>query len=148
MGTLLVAVALFTPAGMVAALYYMVHSTLAGASLFLVVDMVRQGRAGEDRLIPAPALPQNGLIAALWFVAAIAMAGLPPLSGFVGKLLVLDAARDSSQVVVIWIAILLGSLVAILGLARAGSVLFWNTDDSVVLGEPSAPLAVFATFGL
>ncbi len=37
---------------------------------------------------------QNGLFAALFFAAAIAMAGMPPLSGFLGKLLVLDALRD------------------------------------------------------
>ncbi len=148
MGTLLIAIALFTPAGMAAAIYYMVHSTLAGAAMFLVVDMVRRGRTGEDRLIPGPALPQNGLVAALWFIAAIAMAGLPPLSGFVGKLLVLDAAWDSALVAVIWVTILAGSLVAILGLARAGSVLFWNTTDTASSGQASGPLAVVATLGL
>ncbi len=148
MGTLLVAISLFTPGGIVAALYYMVHSTLAGATMFLVVDMVRRGRAGEDRLIPGAALPQNGLIAALWFVVAIGMAGLPPLSGFVGKLLVLDAARDHTHAVVIWATILVGSLVAILGLARAGSVLFWHTIDAPSTGEPTPPLATVATFGL
>jgi multicomponent K+:H+ antiporter subunit D len=148
MGTLLVSISLFTPSGMVAALYYMVHSTLAGAAMFLVVDMVRRGRAGEDRLIPGAALPQNGLVAALWLIVAIGMAGLPPLSGFVGKLLVLDAARDHAQVVVIWATILGGSLVAILGLARAGSVIFWNTTDASSSGEPTPPLAVVATFGL
>lgn len=148
MGMVIVSIALFTPGGMVAALYYMVHSTLAGAAIFLVVDMVRRGRAGEDRLIPGAALPQNGMIAALWFIAAIGMAGLPPLSGFVGKLLVLDAARDHGLAVLIWAAILIGSLVAILGFARAGSVLFWNTDDSPSLGEPTPPLAMVAAFGL
>jgi multicomponent K+:H+ antiporter subunit D len=138
MGTLLASVALFDQKGMVAALYYMIHSTLAGAVLFLVADMVRAGRAGEDRLIPAPALPQNGLVAALFFAAAIAMAGLPPLSGFVGKLLVLDATRSAPEVVLIWAAILGGSLVAVVGLARAGSVIFWNTTTETPCEGASA----------
>lgn len=148
MGTLLVAIALFSPAGIVAALYYMVHSTLAGAALFLVADMVRAGRGGEDRLIPGPALPQNGLVASLFFIAAIAMAGLPPLSGFLGKLLVLDAARDSSAVAVIWAAVLAGSLVAVVGFARGGSVLFWNTTGAPSTGAPLSLLALSATFSL
>jgi multicomponent K+:H+ antiporter subunit D len=48
MGTLLIAIALFTPQGTVAALYYMVHSTFAAAALFLVADLVqeRRGRWG------------------------------------------------------------------------------------------------------
>jgi multicomponent K+:H+ antiporter subunit D len=148
MGTLLVAISLFTPAGIVAALFYMVHSTLAGAALFLVADMVRSGKGGEDRLIPGPGLPQNGLIASLFFVAAIAMAGLPPLSGFLGKLLVLDAARDAAWAAAIWAAILAGSLVAVVGFARGGSVLFWHTTDDAAIGRAVSPLALTATFGL
>jgi multicomponent K+:H+ antiporter subunit D len=148
MGTLLAAVSLFSPEATVAALYYMVHSTLAGAMLFLVTDMIRQGRGGEDRLIPAPALAQNGLVASFFFVAAIAAAGLPPLSGFVGKLLVLDATRESASVVWVWGAILGGSLVALVGLARAGSVVFWNTDHGDAQGTPVSSLALVSTGSL
>jgi len=144
MGTLLAAVALFSHGAIVAALYYMVHSTLAGAMLFLVADMIRQGRGGEDRLIPSGALPQNGLVASLFFIAAIAVAGLPPLSGFIGKLLVLDATRADAAAVWIWALILGGSLVAVVGLARAGSVIFWNTRDADVAGSPVTPLSVVA----
>lgn len=148
MGMLLIAIGLFTPLATAAALYYMVHSTLAGAVLFLVADMIRQGRAGEDRLIPGPALAQNGLIAALFLIAAVAMAGLPPLSGFLGKLLVLDAARFVDGAALVWGAVLLGSLVAVVGFARGGSVLFWNTTDAAPQGEPVSGLAFTATFGL
>jgi len=137
MGTLLVALALFTPEATIAALYYTVHSTLAAALLFLVVDMVRErrGRAG-DALTPAPAMAQRGLVASLYFGAAIATAGMPPLSGFVGKLLILDAAWPSPQATLIWAAILAGSLVAILGLAQAGSLVFWKTAPAAAAPGP------------
>jgi multicomponent K+:H+ antiporter subunit D len=49
---------------------------------------------------------QNGLFAALFFAAAIAMAGMPPLSGFLGKLLVLDALRGAGVIGWAWTAIL------------------------------------------
>lgn len=139
MGTLLVALALFTPEAAVAALYYTLHSTLAGALLFLVVDMVRErrGRLG-DALTAGPAMPQRGLVAALWFGAAIATAGMPPLSGFVGKLLILDAAWPSSQAALIWAAILATSLVAILGMAQAGSAVFWKTAPAATPPAPEA----------
>ena len=147
MGTLLVAVALFSPQGAVAALYYMLHSTLAGAALFLVADMVRSGRARagrDDRLIPGPSLPQHGLVAMLFFLAAIGMTGLPPLSGFPGKLLILDATRATPGAALIWTTILAGSLVALLGFARAGSVLFWNTTTATARATPIPALAVTA----
>ncbi|MFU8882684.1 MAG: monovalent cation/H+ antiporter subunit D [Rhodobacterales bacterium] len=130
MGTLLIAIAVFTPQATTAALYYMIHSTLAGAALFLIVDMVRARRLAEDDIIaPRPVLAQNGLVASFFFVSAIAMAGMPPLSGFLGKLLVLDAVRSHDQVWLIWGAILITSLVAVVGFARAGSLVFWKVED-------------------
>ncbi len=128
MGTLLVAVAVFTPQAMAAALYYLLHSTLAAGALFLIVDLVAERRPGhDDALSVAPRFAQGGLIAGAFFLGAIAMTGMPPLSGFVGKLLILDGVRQSGAVVWIWALILATSLVAILGFARGGSTLFWKS---------------------
>jgi multicomponent K+:H+ antiporter subunit D len=133
-GTLLSALALFTPESTAAALYYTIHSTLAGALLFLVVDMVRERRGSiGDALVSAPPIASAGLISALWFVAAIAVAGMPPLSGFIGKLLVLDSVRGHDLMWLIWTVVLFGSLLAILGLAQAGSRVFWKVEAA----EPS-----------
>ncbi|WP_299351314.1 monovalent cation/H+ antiporter subunit D [uncultured Shimia sp.] len=141
MGTLMAAISAFTPEATTAALYYLVHSTFAAAVLFLVADLVVT-RRGRDSLAVQPATVQNGLFAALFFAAAIAMAGMPPLSGFLGKLLVLDALRDPGTMVWAWAAILLGSLLTIVGLARAGSQLFWKsvsvTNDDADEETPEA----------
>jgi len=126
MGTLMVAVAAFSPEATTAALYYLVHSTFAAAALFLVADLVIARRAAGD-LRPREAIVQNGLFAALFFAAAIGMSGMPPLSGFLGKLLVLDALRAPGLMGWAWSAVLVGSLVTIVGFARAGSTLFWKS---------------------
>ena len=141
MGTLFIAVSAWTEAGIAAALYYMVHSTIAAAALFLVVDQVRARRGNSTLSAQAP-LMGGGIVAALFFAAAIAMAGLPPLAGFVGKLLVLDAIRDTSWWVWGWAFILGTSLIAVMGFGRAGSALFWlphdasSPRDSSFQGEP------------
>ncbi|MGB0914120.1 MAG: monovalent cation/H+ antiporter subunit D, partial [Phaeobacter italicus] len=98
MGMVMVSISLFTPESIAAALYYIVHSTLAGAALFLISDLVRTGRRNLD-LTAQPVISGHALTAALFFVGAIAMAGLPPLSGFLGKLLILDAAFESEKMV-------------------------------------------------
>ncbi|WP_170788943.1 monovalent cation/H+ antiporter subunit D [Ruegeria lacuscaerulensis] len=127
MGTLLIAISLFTETATAAALYYIYHSTLATALLFLIADMVVERRGGS--IAPTAPMPQGGLISALFFVGAIALAGMPPLSGFIGKLLVLDAARDAPDANAIWAVVLIGSFVTIVGLARAGTVIFWKSHD-------------------
>ncbi|WP_299369734.1 monovalent cation/H+ antiporter subunit D [uncultured Tateyamaria sp.] len=128
MGMVMVAISLFTPEGIAAALYYIVHSTLAGAALFLISDLVRTGRGNLD-LTAQPAMAGAALTAALFFAGAIAMAGLPPLSGFLGKLLVLDAAFGSDRMVWVWVIVLSSSLISILGFARAGSIVFWKAQS-------------------
>jgi multicomponent K+:H+ antiporter subunit D len=137
MGTVTVAIALFTPESIAAALYYIVHSTLTAAALFLITDMVRGTRA-HLRLTEEPPISGAALTAGLFFVAAIAMAGLPPLSGFIGKLLILDAAYTSPLMSWTWAVILCASLVNVVGFARAGSVVFWKAQS---LSHPEeAPL--------
>ncbi|MBF9060858.1 monovalent cation/H+ antiporter subunit D [Rhodobacterales bacterium HKCCSP123] len=141
MGTLLIALAAFTPEATSAGLYYLVHSTFAAACLFLVADLVVTRRAG-DTLAVRPPTVQNGLFAALFFAAAIGMAGMPPLSGFLGKLLVLDALRTPGTIGWAWTAVLAGSLVTIVGFARAGSALFWkSTATPAPETEAPAPAA-------
>jgi multicomponent K+:H+ antiporter subunit D len=139
MGTLLLAIGMFTPASTVAALYYLVHSTFAAAALFLVVDLVSERRRSGTALSAAPPIAQSGMIAALFFAAAIGMAGMPPLSGFLGKLLVMDAARPSGQMGLVWATILVTSLIAVVGFARAGSALFWKAHEGGAAAEGAAP---------
>ena len=152
MGMVMVSIALFTPAGLSAALYYIVHSTLAAGALFLIADLVRTGRA--DLALTAQAPISGGVLtSAMFFVAAIAMAGLPPLSGFLGKLLILDAGFDTDAAAWIWAVVLSASLVSVVGFARAGSVLFWKAksiaapEDTPVPAAPT-PLAYAAVGGL
>ncbi|MFX0541952.1 monovalent cation/H+ antiporter subunit D [Roseovarius sp. S4756] len=140
MGMVMVSIALFTPEGIAAALYYIVHSTLAAAALFLITDMVRSGRA-DLALKAAPPVPGAPLIAGMFFVAAIAMVGLPPLSGFIGKLLVLDAASVSPLMVWIWAIILGTSLIGLVGFSRAGSTVFWKASASTLPEDAEVPPA-------
>jgi len=90
----------------------------------------------------------------LYFVAAIAMTGLPPLSGFIGKLLILDGVRLSPYAPLIWATILITSLLVIVAFTRAGSTVFWKsrnvaaTNETAMLAEvrqPVLPIVVVGT---
>ncbi len=152
MGMVLVAIALKSPEGIAAALYYIVHSTLAGAALFLIVDLVKSSRASVA-LTPMPPIAGAPITAALFFAGAIAMAGLPPLSGFIGKLLIMDAAFDTALAPWIWAIILGTSLISLVGFSRAGSMIFWKAnslavDDDLEVNKAPHPLAFLAAGGL
>jgi multicomponent K+:H+ antiporter subunit D len=144
MGTIFLAVSAFTPQATSAALYYLLLSTLAGALLFVVSDLVTGQRGTPTR----PPVAHGGLIASLFLIAAIGMAGMPPFAGFVGKLLILDALRSAAPL--IWSVVLVSSLILILGFARAGSTLFWKagSGDNTPADHRPKGLALSAAFGL
>jgi multicomponent K+:H+ antiporter subunit D len=103
----------------------------ATAGLFLLAGCIAEGRGpAADRLTPARAVPRDILTGGLFLLLAIAMVGMPPLAGFIGKLLILEAGRASPQFVTTWVMILGTSLLLMLSFARAGSVLFWNTTEA------------------
>ncbi len=139
-GTLLAAFALASVDGLAAGLYYLPHSVLATAALFLLADPIVRARGERaDRFESGPAMPGAPVLGGLFFVAAIALAGLPPLSGFLGKFMLLRAALDSPWLEWLWSVVLVTGLVGVIALARSGSLLFYRTQSSTeVLPAPRA----------
>jgi multicomponent K+:H+ antiporter subunit D len=138
--TLFIAVALATPTAFGAALYYLLHSTFITAALFLIADMIRrQRKRAGDSLRKLDRIASPGLLGTLFFIAAVSLVGLPPLSGFIGKVALLSAIDDGW----IWGLILVTSLLALIALAHAGSQLFWHRAQEVADAPvPAAPRRV------
>jgi multicomponent K+:H+ antiporter subunit D len=132
-GTLLIAVGAPSESGSSAALYYLVHSTLVLAALFLLTDAIAVQR-GHDRFERSSPVAQPALLGTLFVVGAVSVAGLPPLSGFVGKLTLLQATAISPAMPVLWSVLLGTGFLAMIALARAGSAMFWKTT-----GERARP---------
>ncbi|NWN83119.1 MAG: monovalent cation/H+ antiporter subunit D [Halomonas sp.] len=126
-GTLLAGIGIGTPAAVSALLYYLIHTTLITGGLFLLAEMIgaQRGKAGT-RLVKGRPLRQGGWLAVMFFVGAIAVAGMPPLSGAIGKALLM-ATAEGGQRAWLWPLLLLSGLAAIIALSRAGSTLFWRS---------------------
>lgn len=144
-GTLLIAVALQNIEATSAGLYYLVHSTLVCAALFLIADLIGQqrGKAG-DRFVVSRRMRQPALLGVMFFIAAMTVAGIPPFSGFVGKVLVLQAAQSSAEMLWVWPVMLISSLIAIIALSRAGTTLFWRRSSDKSQSDTASPWHVTA----
>lgn len=129
-GTIMIALGLNSTAAVGGGLYYWIHTTLLSAGFFLLADIIRRGRgATGDRLVPGPGMPAIILTGSLFFLYALSMAGLPPMTGFFGKVLILHAALDSSQRLPVYATVLVTSLLIVIALARSGSRLFYRTTE-------------------
>ena len=126
-GSLLLAFGLDNASGIAAGLYYLPHTTFAAAALFLLADSIahRRGELG-DRLDPGPTVASAGVLGSLFFVVAVAVAGLPPLSGFLAKFLTLRAALAHPWLPWIMAVVLVTGLFGLVALGRTGSLLFYR----------------------
>ncbi|MYL22679.1 monovalent cation/H+ antiporter subunit D [Vreelandella massiliensis] len=134
-GTLLAGIGMRTPQAVSALLYYLIHTTLITGGLFLLAEMIglQRGKAGT-RLVRGRPMVQGNWLALMFFAGAIAVAGLPPLSGAIGKALLLNAAEGSQQLW-LWPLLLLAGLSSLIALSRAGSTLFWRSHRGNVSGK-------------
>ncbi len=149
-GTVLVAVGLFSDLAWGAALYYMANSTLVVASMFLLAELVAAQRGdAAARLEPASPVSQPVLLGLMMLLAGASAAGLPPLPGFVGKLMLLEASSTHAWQVAVWVVVLGVGFLSLVGLARAGSILFWHVRDEEPGTDPGdSPKLITATLAL
>lgn len=135
-GTLLAGIGMRSPQAVSALLYYLIHTTLVTGGLFLLAEMIglQRGKAGT-RLVKGRPMVQGAGLAMLFFVGAIAVAGVPPFSGAIGKALMLNAA-EGTQRLWLWPLLLLTSLASLIALSRAGSTLFWRSHRGNISGTP------------
>jgi multicomponent K+:H+ antiporter subunit D len=128
-GTLLACVGLFTTDTLSAALYYTLHSTIVIAGLFLLVELMAAQRGQAlDKLRPAVAVREPVLLGLMLLFGAASAAGLPPLPGFLGKLMILESSAGLPAQAWVWTVVLCVGFFTIVGLARAGVILFWHVQ--------------------
>lgn len=128
-GTLLTAIAMSNTQAWSGALYYLVHSTLIGAAFYLFCGWITSQRGDfKDHLKVAPRIKQEKAAMLTYFLIAMMMAGLPPFSGFLGKVFILQATVEASYQGWIIGVVLVVSLLSIIGLTRVGFILFWRAS--------------------
>jgi len=147
-GLLLIVPSLSNELVTAAGLYYLVQSAIVGGAFFMLAGLIANVHArGRDALLSAKMLKLG------YFVLAATAAGMPPFSGFIGKLMLLFAVKETAIMPAIWSVVLMAGLFTTIAMAKTGSRLFWEASNDDVSPPPFAqPLNMkyqyIATFGL
>ena len=142
-GLMLAIIAVPGVASAAAIIYYMLHSTLVTGGFFLLADAIANERGEHaDKLERGPQIRDPTILGSAYLIVAVAVSGVPPLSGFLGKVMLLQSVSGSPWRLPVWIAVLASSLVVALALARTASVLFWEpiTDEPRPAYPPTSVL--------
>jgi multicomponent K+:H+ antiporter subunit D len=124
---ILIAIGINSKEALSGAIFYMIHSTFVAGGFFLIADVILKARNSTSLRPKMPIFKNAILIGSIFFIFAIAIAGLPPFSGFFGKIMILKSSINHTQTALILTTVLLSSLLVIVSLARSGTNIFYDT---------------------
>ena len=132
-GYMIFGVALATTAGVGGAIFYVVHHITVQATLFCVAGLVERVAGSTSTARLAGLAAASPLLAILFFVPAMNLGGIPPLSGFVGKLGLVEAGVQDGSVLA-WLLVggaVLTSLLTLYAMAKIWVLAFWRPRDQM-----------------
>src|SRR5690242_143593 len=139
-GYMIFGIALATPHGTAGAIFYVAHHITIQTALFLITGLVERlaGTTSLDRL--GGLAVASPVLATLFFVSAMNLSGIPPLSGFLAKVGLLDAGIAVGTPLA-WVLVVGGivtSLLTLYALAKVWSQAFWRTLADAPQSPPPA----------
>lgn len=134
-GYMVFGIAVMTGQALAGCAFYMVQHMVVKCSLFLCCGLMEK-HAGTDDLDSLGALLKRDVaLGVLFFIAAMSLVGLPPLSGFFGKMVIIQSGWDNN----LWWLAILGLLtggLTLLSMLKIWSYGFWNPGPAPI-AEPA-----------
>lgn len=140
-GYLVFGLAVGNQMGLSASVFYMCHHIVVQTSLFLVTGLIEH-RAGTTSLAELGGLARTApLIAVLFFIPAINLGGIPPFSGWLGKIGLLHAGAQAGGVVAyaLMAGAVVTSLLTLYAVSRVWSRAFWRRPVTELSAEVEVP---------
>jgi multicomponent Na+:H+ antiporter subunit D len=147
-GYMVFGIALSSALGMSGAIYYVAHHIVVQTTLFLVVGLIER-QAGASTLKRLGGLAAaSPLLAFVFLIPALNLGGIPPFSGFIGKVALLQAGSQNGSVLA-WLLVggsVVTSLLTLYVMARVWTKAFWRAradapEGNLATAVPSALLA-------
>lgn len=146
-GYMVLGLALLTPAGLAGAIFYTFHHIVTKTNLFLVGGLIARA-GGSEHLARLGGLEKRVGLALLFAIPALSLAGVPPLSGFWAKLLVIRAGLEAEAYWLAAVALAVG-LFTVFSMAKIAIEAFWKPGEgATAVSVPLPRAAVVASAGL
>ena len=137
-GFILAGFAISTPESIEGSIYYLIHDMVVKALLFLVIGTMIT-LTGTAQIGKMSGLMKNyPVLGWSFFIAMLSLAGVPPFSGFIGKVLVSEGAIENGSYVLLTLA-LLSSIFVLYSLLRIFKNCFWG--ETIISKEEQVPLS-------
>ena len=160
-GYMIMGLGIYTPLAIAGAIFFTIHNMIAKTNTFIVAGLIYKLKGSFYLKDVGGIIKQNPVLAILFVIPAFALAGVPPISGFFAKFILIKASIDDSHFVIAIIAVLtalltLYSMIKIWNeaflkkqpdnefLDRNTSLSFLDMLPSIILGTISILMGIFA----
>lgn len=141
-GYMAMGLAIYTPLALAGAIFYIIHHIIVKTNLFLISGVCTKiGKTSDIRKLGGFYI-QYPLLAILFFIPAFSLAGVPPLSGFWAKFILLKAAFDSSHYIIASVALLV-SLLTLFSMTKIWIQVFWKEPSPKMTVRSFKPIKLF-----
>lgn len=137
-GYMIFGVGLSSVLGLAATIFYVIHHITIQTSLFMVTGLIER-RGGTSSITRLGGLAKlSPILAVLYFIPAMNLAGIPPFSGFLGKMGLLQAgvADGSPLAYAVVVGGVVASLLTLLVMARVWNRAFWRSTADAEDPDP------------
>lgn len=124
-GYVLLGLAIFNETGLSGSTYYLIHDMIIKTALFLLVGVITYIAGTSDLKKMGGLIHYYPRLGWIFFIATFVLAGIPPFSGFIGKILLLKGAFETNHVIIVIVG-LLTSLLILYSVMKIFILGFWG----------------------
>ena len=130
-GYMIMGLALFTPLAIAGTIFYVIHHIVVKANLFFIAGVADRLRGTSSLVRPGriSLYAKAPFVSALFVVAAFSLAGMPPLSGFFAKFVLLKAGVEAESWAIVVTAAAVG-LLTLFSMTKIWAEAFWKGPDA------------------
>lgn len=139
-GYLLMGLALFSVNALAATIFFLAHVILAKSALFLIGGVIYRLYGTYDLKKLGGVYAARPGLAAIFLIAALSLAGLPPFSGFWAKFALVRAGLEQEQYLIVGVSLLV-SLLTLFSMTKIWAEVFWKDRPEAAEASPPDPQA-------
>ena len=124
-GYMILGLAIYTPLGLIGGIFYVIHHIIVKANLFLIAGLMHGCSGSEDLRRTGGLWRRRPWLGVLFLIPALSLAGMPPLSGFWAKLLILQASLEEGRFIAAFVVLAVG-LLTLFSMSKIWNEGFWK----------------------
>ncbi|CQR47932.1 Na(+)/H(+) antiporter subunit D [Paraliobacillus sp. PM-2] len=131
-GFMIMGLGVFSTSALAGSVYYITHDMIVKVALFFIVGIIIRVTGTGDIRKMSGLLKTHPMLGWLFFIAAMSLVGIPPLSGFFGKFALVVGGLDQGQYLIVAVALIV-SLLNLFSMLRIFMNVFWGEKNSTTV---------------